>query len=221
MTLPPPEFVWWPRKGYGFMAPAKRFDYDRAYFDRCAMQEQTDVGLNLAELRMQFVRRNRRPPLSICDVGVGAGLFTSLMQCSGFDVNPHAIQMLQKVGRWADLTRTNIHDTLCFWDSFEHIMSPEILVRQAARNVYISLPVFKSSEHAFGSKHFKPDEHLWYFTERGLLGWMGEQGFALVERNNDEERYGREGIGSFHFQRVDQADGGAVAGRGPELPPAS
>ena len=51
------------------------------------------------------------------------------------------------------------------------------------------------------SKHFKPNEHVWYFTDWGLRLWFEEQGFDCLETNYDETNIGREGINSYVFRR--------------------
>ena len=62
---------------------------------------------------------------------------------------------------------------------------------------------FVSSAHALASKHFKPNEHLWYFTDRGIKRFMFEHGFGFFGQNELETDAGREGIGSYAFKRRD------------------
>ena len=64
------------------------------------------------------------------------------------------------------------------------------------------MPIYEDSRHCLKSKHFKPGEHLHYFTHDGLLLWFEQQGFACVEHNDIESQLGREGITSYAFRRV-------------------
>lgn len=162
--------------------------------------EDTKVGRHLLRNRMRMV--SGLDGESMLEIGIGAGGFVKMASCYGYDVNPKAVQWLKSRDRWEDIqTPVRAFDTVCFWDSLEHMMVPELAVMQSRRDVFMSLPIFESAEQALHSKHFKPNEHLWYFTERGIVGWMDRLGFSLVERNRDEERWGRDGIGSYHFTR--------------------
>lgn len=191
------ELVWWPAKGFGFHAPNAAFPYDASYLEHKKARENTEVGRLLIQQRCKFVGRFG---LHVVDVGVGAGAFVRACECYGYDVNPQVIEWLKETGKWHDIYKNKI-DTACFWDSLEHMLTPESALVNVTNEVFISMPIYASAEHALRSKHYKPNEHLWYFTEPGLIGWMQKQGFWLLERNNDEERYGREGIGSYRFSR--------------------
>lgn len=191
------ELIWWPHKGYGFQAPNQPHPYDDKYFAHCQAQERTKVGRKLLLSRLDFLGGHGK---RVVDVGVGGGSFCELADCSGFDINPNAVTWLKSVNRFHDLER-NECEIACFWDSLEHILSPEVLIKNVKREVFISMPIYESAEHVIKSKHYKPNEHLWYFTENGLIRWMNERGFYLVERNRDEERFGREDIGSYRFCR--------------------
>lgn len=192
------ELVWWPAKGYGFYAPNAQFHYDDGYLEHKKARENTEVGRLLVQQRCKFVGRGGS---GIVDVGVGAGLFMKACECLGYDVNPRVVEWLKETGKWHDIYKDPI-DTACFWDSLEHMLTPEAALVHVTNEVFLSMPIYASGEHAIKSKHFKPNEHLWYFTEPGLIGWMQKQGFSLLERNCDEERYGREGIGSYRFSRT-------------------
>ena len=191
------EFVWWPAKGYGFHAPSAKFPYDEHYLEKKKARENTEVGRLLVQQRCKFVGRRG---LGVVDVGVGAGSFVKANECVGYDVNPEMVQWLRNHNCWHDIYTAKI-DTACFWDSLEHMLTPEAALVNVTNEVFISIPIFASGEHALKSKHFRPNEHLWYFTEWGLIGWMKKQGFSLLERSCDEERYGREGVGSYRFTR--------------------
>lgn len=191
------EFVWWPERGYGIRTPDAAFPYDEAYYSKQRARENTEVGRLLVRHRAKFVG-NTGP--SIVDIGIGAGLFTQVCECQGFDVNPLACLWLREKGKWHDIYKESI-DTACFWDSLEHILTPEAMLANVRSEAFISTPIYASCEHALRSRHYKPNEHIWYFTEPGLIQWMEKQGFYLLERNCDEERYGREGVGSYRFSR--------------------
>jgi hypothetical protein len=95
--------------------------------------------------------------------------------------------------------------TLTFWDSLEHIDDPEAAVARAGQWVFVSLPVFRNAEHILMSRHYRKDEHIWYFTDEGIRRWFGVQGFVCAEHNTIESMLGRDGISSYAFRRVSHA----------------
>jgi hypothetical protein len=92
-------------------------------------------------------------------------------------------------------------DAVTFWDSLEHIHDPGPLLANVRRFVFVSLPVFSGPDDVLRSKHYKREEHCWYFTQRGLRNFMWEFGFQFVAGNNMEQAAGREQIESFVFER--------------------
>lgn len=201
------ELVWWPHKGYGRQLPDRSnvVSYDESYLEKCREREITDVGVRLIRARMATIVGNTRDNEVTVDVGVGAlGLLRTLARHNwpvrGYDVNKKAVEALKEAGLFVDVMTTQV-DNVCCWDSLEHMLSPEAMLKNVRQKVLMSIPIFDSAEHVIRSKHYKPGEHIWYFTEAGLLRWMREQGFGLIERNRDEERYGREGIGTYVFAR--------------------
>ena len=83
----------------------------------------------------------------------------------------------------------------------EHLEDPTKILERVSDWVFISIPIFTGPEDARNSKHYKPGEHIWYFTEKGLILFMKMQGFGFIDSNRMEEDIGREGIGSYVFKR--------------------
>lgn len=144
------------------------------------------------------MERHRTPRSGLCDIGIGGGAFVEAMDCIGHDVNKVALEWLGSERRW------NQEPIACmtFWDSLEHIPDPRLILVKCEKFAFISTPIFKDAEHCMHSKHLKMPEHLWYFTEWGLMRYMAEQGFSPIEKSNMEESAGREDIKSYVFARV-------------------
>ena len=200
------ELIWWPHKGYGRELPDEKsvVRYDDNYLDLCRGREATSVGKLLISMRSALTDKHL-PDREVVDIGVGACGFINhrigrLHRTLGYDVNRPVADALRKNNIFADVTMDMVDNVTC-WDSLEHMLLPEAILKNVRRKVLMSIPIFDSAEHVVRSKHYKPGEHIWYFTEAGLLRWMREQGFGLIERNRDEERYGREGIGTYVFAR--------------------
>jgi hypothetical protein len=197
------KLVWYPQDGYGVLLPTEEYVYGDSYYDKYVTMESSPVGHALIKQRFNFV--DRHVPVTgfmsnMIDVGVGAGGFVFAAHCMGYDVCKKAVDMLKRNDRFHDLPSKPI-ETACFWDSLEHIVSPEAILANVNKHVFVSMPIYESGEHVLTSRHYRPNEHIWYFTEKGFIKWMKNQGWTLVEKNRDEERHGREDIGSFYFNR--------------------
>ena len=193
--------VWLPELGMGrYPVPAAR-PYDANYFARYRQMAETSMGLQLTTARLLLVGRHYLG--KVLDVGIGSGQFVECRPDTwGYDVNPEGVAWLQARMRWADLYAADItFPALTFWDSLEHIDEPEAAVAKAVQWVFVSLPVFRDADHILKSRHYRKDEHIWYWTHNGLLRWFEAQGFVCVEHNTIESALGRDGISSYAFKR--------------------
>lgn len=183
--------------------------YNEAYFQKYKEYDATDLGRHLTHARLSLVDRwCRHDP--VIDVGIGAGAFVDMRNRGaptfGWDVNPVAIEWLEQ--RELLLDPTQIWPAgrgnkmgMTFWDSLEHIKEPDLMLRNAEW-VFCSLPIFRDQRHVLSSKHFRRDEHCWYWTREGLITWMAQRNFACREHNTMESLLGREDIHSFAFARM-------------------
>lgn len=200
------RLLWWPELEAGYY-PVKTGStpYDTAYFERFKMQAATPMGRALMKARVDFVARHVKGP--IVDVGIGSGAFIELWNRTqrgggawGYDINPAAVDWLGKNRAFVDpyLLRP---DVITLWDVLEHIPDFSRLLASAQKFVFVSLPIFVDCEHVLRSKHFRKDEHYWYFTFNGLIRMFESFGFEVFDYNNAETAIGREDIGSFAFRR--------------------
>ena len=135
------------------------------------------------------------------DIGIGGGRFvTEHPNAKGFDINPEAVAWLQWTGNWVD-PYSSIVEAATFWDSLEHIHDPRPLLRNVRRYCFVSLPIFKDCNHILRSKHYRQDEHCWYFTRRGIVLFMKAFGFEQIKVCTMEQACGREDIETFVFGR--------------------
>lgn len=192
--------MWLPEIGLGYLdqLPAPGF-YDEAYFEKYVGLDRTEVANELTHERMLLVMRHHEGEL--VDVGIGGGKFVRDAQCYGWDVNPYAIRLLHNAGRLRDPRSVSV-DAVSMWDSIEHMIDPGEILQNVREWAFISTPIYLDADSVFQSRHFRPGEHLWYFTEPGLCAFMRVHGFALVESNRNECMW-RDGIGSFAFRRIE------------------
>lgn len=176
--------------------------YDESYFNKCLSYEDQEIALKINEGRIRLVGDhigNRK----MLDVGIGSGEFIKKRSQNadtyGTDVNPVAIKWLKS----KDLYRPDYSTftAFSFWDVIEHMPDPSVAFRQIPAGSYLftSIPIFDDLKKIRESKHYRPGEHLYYFTKQGFVDYMNIHGFRLLQMDDFEMEAGRENIYSFAF----------------------
>ena len=194
------SLTWLPELGMGWY-PVKDQPYDDAYFGKYQTYAETEMGRALTAERVAFAAKHHHGPL--VDVGIGCGQFIEVRgaETYGYDVNPMGVRWLKERELWVN-PNLGPFPAASFWDSLEHIADPRAILDRISRWAFVSLPVFRDASHVLASKHFRKDEHTWYWTEAGFIDWMQASGWLLRDRADFEVRLGREDIGTFAFERV-------------------
>lgn len=175
--------------------------YDDDYYAKCRSYEDQAIAVAINAGRIELVARHYSGRL--LDVGIGSGEFVRKRPNTfGLDVNPVAIEWLKRNDRWSE--RLGGFGAVSFWDVLEHVETPEAYLRQVNLHAYLftCLPIMYSLGGIRLSKHYRPGEHLFYWTEDGFVQWMGRHGFMLLESASFEIDAGRESIYSFAFKRI-------------------
>ena len=196
------EFIWLPEKGWGYFNVVANV-YNQKYFDQFQAYEGLERTEKLNKARVELVDRflpTRNHML--VDVGIGSGTFIKTRggNTLGYDVNPAGIKWLKEQTKFMDVYE-GVAPAISCWDSFEHIHDSTKLLQRVVRFAFICLPIFKDCEDVLKSKHFKKAEHVYYFTEKGIISYMQEHDFNCVLSSNFETDLGRENIQSFVFER--------------------
>jgi hypothetical protein len=195
------RLTWLPDLGIGYydvkdpVAP-----YDASYFAKYLSYRDTDLGRRLTESRVDLVNRHWDGP--VVDVGIGCGAFVDARQRTrGYDINPCGVQWLLERELFCNPYSEPV-EAVTLWDVLEHIWDFDRLLARVSARVFVSLPVFSGPCEVLSSKHYREDEHFWYFTSFGFLKVMRSLGWVSLEHNEVETRLGREGIASFAFARM-------------------
>ena len=200
------HFAWYPELRLGHF-PQVRAKVKRDYFAEYQVLATTEMGKAITMNRVALVQCTLEDPEApVLDVGIGCGAFLEAYGwAGGFDVDPKAIAWLVRNGAYVDLYNEDVgrYKALTLWDSLEHIEDPGAIFDRpdAPEFVFISTPIYTSMEDVLESKHFKPNEHCWYFTSEGLCEMLAEYGYGLLEHNSDESDLGREAIETFVFRK--------------------
>lgn len=199
------QFIWLEELGVGYLeCTVGPSVYDQAYFDRYRERRNTDISERLNEFRVRLAKEHAKDN-DLIDVGIGDGAFLEALERAGlrgfgYDINPAGVKWLKDTKRWAEFYFER-WSTVTFWDSLEHMRDPRPALYHVKDTALISVPVFENAEHARSSKHFRPDEHFWYFTETGLEIFLARQGLRVVDILDDETKIGREDIKTFIAKR--------------------
>jgi hypothetical protein len=200
-TLRANKLQWIPELDLGFY-PVVEQPYNHDYWERYRLMDKTIVGAKLTKMRVELVRKYVSTRVPVLDIGIGGGRFVDeCFNSQGFDINPEAVAWLTNRKIYRDPYASARVDSMSFWDSLEHIHDPLPLLAKITGHVFVSLPIFTGPEHVLQSKHFRRDEHCWYFTTIGFVNFMNDAGFDCLERNTMEQDAGREGIETFVFLR--------------------
>jgi hypothetical protein len=199
------RLVWLHEQGIGFLNVTAA-PYDANYFAKYEGYAATEQGRAITRARVELVLRHIDMNHSLCDVGIGCGDFLSALKWPmkyGFDINPAGEAWLRERDLLLNPWICGV-DALCFWDVLEHIPNvSQLLADSDARFVFCSLPIVPGDGPPRTDwKHFRRDEHCWYFTRKGFIAWMAAQGFQCIECSAAETLLGRDDIESFAFRRV-------------------
>lgn len=192
--------LWWSDElGYGWHS-SPPMQYSGEYFAHYQKLDETPMGAALTKARLELVEKYTKASLGV-DIGIGGGRYVKESWGHGYDVSSEAVEWLQKMSSYVDPYEVAVHSITC-WDSLEHIPEPEKLLAQVTGWLFVSMPIYNDMADVLQSKHYKPGEHLHYWTLPGFVNWCEEQGFQVMEVNHAESELGREGITSFAFKRV-------------------
>lgn len=197
--------IWLPERGMGhYPVRAEDEPYDAAYFQKYQGYAETEQGAAITRARVALV--NAHTAGDVLDIGIGCGAFVEARgsRTYGYDINPAAVAWLRTRGLYGDPMDRPV-EALTLWDSLEHLPNPASVVLQATRYVFASVPVVRDAERLATWKHFRRDEHRWYWTRDGLVRWMRALGFRMLAASDMEARLGREDIETFVFHRMEDA----------------
>jgi hypothetical protein len=107
----------------------------------------------------------------LLDVGYGNGDFVRAAEAAGFDAYGHDVHGVDCRIREVALDADESWNVVTFFDSLEHFPDFDLVrcLLKRTNYVMISVPMRPSSfPHDRNWKHFKPGEHLHYFSELSL-----------------------------------------------------
>jgi 2-polyprenyl-3-methyl-5-hydroxy-6-metoxy-1,4-benzoquinol methylase len=182
---------------------ASRVAYGAEYFAKVSAYNGV-IARAVNHGRCVMLERYLPRGATVLDIGAGNGAFIraagmSGFDAKGFDVMPEAVAELKAADCYADDPQD--FDAVTLWDTIEHLEEPALCLKAMRRGAFLfaSIPVFQDLGRIRESKHYRPSEHLYYWTAKGFCDWLARYGFRLLEESAHEINAGRESIGAFAF----------------------
>jgi hypothetical protein len=179
-------------------------EYAQEYYEKYINYENTEIAKGINKGRAAITEKYCD---CVLDIGIGSGEFikNSNIKTYGFDINEIAVDWLKEKNIFVnpyDQIPEEIKG-LCFWDSLEHIPEPSTLLQILKKDIYlfVSIPIFYNLNKVKESKHYRPNEHYYYFTSFGLINYMNDMNFKILEIQDFEIQSGREDIKTFVFKK--------------------
>ncbi len=182
--------------------------YDDDYLARYQTPEYMDgkVAQAVVKGRVNFLREYVTRGTNVLDIGACTGAFMKAATAAGYymrgyDVIDTVVSRLKEEDCFED--KASKFDALTMWDSIEHMRAPEVWLSEIKKGAHllVAVPIMENIQGVRNSKHYKPGEHLYYWTEDGFKAYMALYGFRWVGTSNHETHAGRKEIGAFAFVR--------------------
>lgn len=166
-----------------------KYDYNSDYFEHM-IHVNSGSAKKLFQVRWDFVADVNAH--TVLDFGCGCN-FLSIFQPHGVDVDSFDIGYIDEGVSYPQtgITRDK-YDLVCFFDVLEHVdwtNAPDELIEEAIRMaswVAVSIPIKPEEQPLETWKHYKPREHLTYFTAETLVAFFDDRGFKKVKRGTPE-----------------------------------
>jgi hypothetical protein len=189
--------------GWAYQTIPNYIKYDKEYWEKYIKYEENEVCNPLNDFRCSIAEKYCS---NVLDVGIGSGSFIKKLkiQKKGFDVNKYAVEWLKNNNLYHDpYTEENRFDGYCFWDVLEHFENPNDILCKVQKNAFVitSIPIFNDITKVHLSKHYRPNEHLCYFTTNGIVKFFSDLFYDCIEIRSDEIKIGRQDIMTFVFRK--------------------
>lgn len=185
--------------GYGRPSNQTPIEYTEAYEAKYMNYPESDICKIRLQALAQTIKRYKNAcmypinPYTLLDYGCGSGAFVKAAKRScycayGFDVNDFTADLRPPKNFKPDIVTA--------WDAFEHLTDTQqaefFKTAENAKIIVVSVPDFThalNTPDAFNSwRHYRPGEHLHYYTAIALTTRFEKEGFTLSYMSHSEDK---------------------------------
>ena len=152
--------------------------YNLDYYERL-LRLYSKTAEKICKIRWDFVKEIN--PKTVLDYGSGVGWFRAF-QPSDIKVDSYDIANFPQTG-----IKRKLYDLVCFWDVLEHLPNfKEIESVLNAKYLALTIPIKPKNVKLKEWKHYKPGEHLHYFSIEMLDTLFGTYSFKRIKDGHPE-----------------------------------
>lgn len=169
--------------GYGRPSMQTPIQYDENYEKKYLAYPEAAIN----KIRLHFILKKG----TILDYGCGSGSFVKAARKAGYtaygyDINDFTADLRPPEGLRPDI--------ITAWDSFEHLTDEQQIdffkIAESAKLIVLSVPDFdtpKKDESLEKWRHYRPKEHLHYYTLEALYFRFRREGFIFYLSSHAED----------------------------------
>lgn len=166
--------------------------YDKKYYDNLKKRHLM-MAQKINDIRWEFVRDI--PFNTVLDYGCGCGELSVYIPdyVKNLVVDSYDIGMINGEKYPQTGIQHSHYDLTFFNDVIEHVnwdSNPDENMLNAFKNttyISVSVPVWNKSFKSIQSwKHYKPEEHLYYFSEENIIDFFIKKGMDIVKKGYPE-----------------------------------
>lgn len=151
--------------------------YDAEYahqYDHRPVKEMSGLRWDFIQSHLGLSAGSR-----VLDIGYGNAAFLKYAQAAGMEIYGIDVHQEDFGVPVIDFDSKLNFDLICFFDSLEHFPDFDSVTKLRSNNVIVSIP--NTPRRLLSSptswRHYKPGEHLHYFSQRSLDLFMANWGF--------------------------------------------
>lgn len=163
---------------YGRQIEPKEFHYSRQYQEKYLQTPE----LAMSFLRLSMVVPIAKPGSRVLDYGCGSGAFVHALKSVGYDAQGFNV---------GDENPEGAFNVVTMFDVIEHLPEPSEVFKLNPEFFVISVPDFKpvaSGEIELKKwRHYRPDEHIHYFSYTAIRRFFQRHGYDCIIENHTED----------------------------------
>lgn len=169
-------------------------EYDLEYYERTLLLNSSTAE-KISNIRWNWVKRARAK--TVLDYGSGVGWYRAFRP-PGIDVDTYDVGVAPQTG----ITKDE-YDLITLWDVLEHVSELGVIkfILQRVKWAAVTVPILPPGEYLHKWKHYKPGEHIRYYTEETLINFFEDSEFSFI-KGGYPECPPREDIFSAIFRKV-------------------